>query len=840
MSTSAPEITSAGRLLFIVMFLALFTNSAWAQTAGSSKQLKEDGLTQRQVKLLVGLFFRDAKSGAALTKGSVRISLITNSKDQYVNGKAVQFFTPNLAEIGTLDISTGQPQKGSSSLPIPSGSVFFYLFYNKEYLVEIMAPGYVPQKFTMKTTLPQPVYDSLIKHSGEFNSILRNYRRYVDMIPCTGNCQDTTTAKSTVSYSGDSSRFNMIINRPVVVENSTEPNSHSYESQHTVSTETRAQAIGYSENTLQLSLLSPSPGASAYLFNRDTINLIDIYNMKEGPWIHFGSESGNSVYPVEAKYFKGNYRHDRREGPWVKFYPNGDTAAVLHFNKSSLSGEFSFFYSNGTIEQSGFWNSTQKSLNGIYREYYEDGVIHKQSQYDNSGSRTGTQSVYYPNGNTAVTATMQRDTLQGYVSYYLDNGVIFLQQLYEKGKLVGEQFLGGNAVLPQILNQAFIYLLIGNNSPVYVRIQNSLAELSRIDENYAQLLRERDDQLIAANLKLSEKDKVLWETRSELSRSELERELQSSEVLRQKIANWSMVTILILMLVLAFVLLRNNNRRKRAYRLLQIQKDEIHLQKKHIEEKSKDVADSIESAGRIQKALLTSRQFLEKNLRSHFIFFQPRDIVSGDFYWAQNKNGKFYLAICDSTGHGVPGAFMSLLNMTFLSQAVLQEGIQSPERILEYVRTRVVDALNPEGAMENSKEGMDAVLMTFDFETNELQIAGANNSVWIVRPDIDKNDVIEIKGDKQPIGYTENPKAFNLQKTIIKKGDMIYAFSDGYADQFGGEKGKKFKTVALKKLLSEISADSTSAQLDIIRSTHLNWKGNLEQVDDICVVGIRV
>lgn len=256
-----------------------------------------------------------------------------------------------------------------------------------------------------------------------------------------------------------------------------------------------------------------------------------------------------------------------------------------------------------------------------------------------------------------------------------------------------------------------------------------------------------------------------------------------------------------------------------------------------IHEKNREITDSIHSAKRIQHALLASDTLLKKQLPEYFVLYKPKDIVSGDFYWANVIDNKFVMITADCTGHGVPGAFMSLLNISYLNEAIIEKQIDSPEKILEYVRSQIINSLNPEGSEIESKDGMDAVLCIYDFKHLWLRFACANNPLWILR----KNELIKFKPDKMPVGmhYGEQ-KPFSINTVGLRKGDIVYTFTDGYADQFGGQKGKKFKYKALKEVLISIQNKSMEEQKEILNSTFENWKGNLEQVDDVLIIGVRV
>lgn len=263
---------------------------------------------------------------------------------------------------------------------------------------------------------------------------------------------------------------------------------------------------------------------------------------------------------------------------------------------------------------------------------------------------------------------------------------------------------------------------------------------------------------------------------------------------------------------------------------------EIEHQKKIIEEKQKEIVDSINYAKRIQYSLLAHKDFLEEELKEHFVFFHPKDIVSGDFYWAASTgsatNRKFYIAACDSTGHGVPGAFMSLLNIGYLNEAIKEKGIEKPNEVLNFVRQRLIDNISKEG----QKDGFDGILLCIDQQTKKLSYAAANNAPLIVR----KDEYEELDADRMPVGMGERKEEFKLYEINYEKGDVLYLYTDGYADQFGGPKGKKYKYRPLNEMLQKISVDNMDTQITALTGEFERWRGELEQVDDVLVIGIRL
>ncbi|HEU4716714.1 MAG TPA: tetratricopeptide repeat protein [Bacteroidia bacterium] len=282
-------------------------------------------------------------------------------------------------------------------------------------------------------------------------------------------------------------------------------------------------------------------------------------------------------------------------------------------------------------------------------------------------------------------------------------------------------------------------------------------------------------------------------------------------------------------------------REKEIYRLKNIDlasaNEQISKQKEQIEEKNKDITDSISYARRIQRALLAHEGDLRRNLPDYFILYLPKDIVSGDFYWAAETGNQFLLAACDCTGHGVPGAFMSLLNISFLNECVAEKNVPDPAGILGHVRSRLIRALRDEITGESARDGMDASIACFDFENRTFSFACANNPVWIIR----EGTLMEFAPDKMPVGQHDGEmRPFTSQHFDLEKGDVIYLFTDGYADQFGGPDGKKFKYRQMKDALLSLYGKPMPEQRDELEKTFTAWKGSLEQVDDVLVIGVRI
>jgi len=349
------------------------------------------------------------------------------------------------------------------------------------------------------------------------------------------------------------------------------------------------------------------------------------------------------------------------------------------------------------------------------------------------------------------------------------------------------------------------------------------------------------------NAKMVEYRKIenkIEENRAKIKRQELLMADQSNEISRQTLKIDKQTQVIIIIVSLGFISLvfllfaiRSNIQRKKANQLLFEQKKEVENQKQLVDEKQKEIVDSINYARRIQTALMAHDKLLSKHLPEHFVLFRPKDIVAGDFYWATPTPGGFMYITGDCTGHGVPGAFMSLLNISKLNETINQKNITRPDLVLNDIRNEITRALNPEDSTEESKDGMDAVLCKLDVRSMKLQYAAANNSFYVIR----NREIIVCKADKMHVGKAFNTAGlFTYYEMDLQKGDCIYTFSDGYSDQFGGPNRKRFKSVQLRELLLTISEKPMPEQRSILNEKFESWKGNIEQIDDVLVIGVRV
>jgi serine phosphatase RsbU (regulator of sigma subunit) len=394
----------------------------------------------------------------------------------------------------------------------------------------------------------------------------------------------------------------------------------------------------------------------------------------------------------------------------------------------------------------------------------------------------------------------------------LDNGLVFLQKGLEAGKMAQIPELTAN--INVALSDAYELKKDYKNALKYYKdwvvVKDSLYSLENIRK------------LTSSELKYQHEKEMLLVEQEQKKKEELAK----LENIKKNIVVASAMVIIILISVFAFMLSRR----------LRVNKMQKHL----IEEQNHEIKDSINYAKTIQNAFLGDQVLINSSFKDNFICFLPKDIVSGDFYWAITMKPEeeeikqkeyFFVAVCDCTGHGVPGAFMSLLIIGYLNEAIAQKRILEPEAVFNYVRGRLESNISSQ-----QKDGMDGVLLRLDRSTGEIVYAAAHNAPVIVSG----NGFQELPFDKMPVGRGERAESFKARTVFVKPGDMIYLYTDGFADQFGGPNGKKFKYRQLNETLVSISVKNCSEQSDLLRQKFDQWKGKLEQVDDVCVMGIRV
>tara|TARA_Y100000385_G_scaffold279744_1_gene329830 strand:- start:256 stop:1830 length:1575 start_codon:yes stop_codon:yes gene_type:complete len=311
------------------------------------------------------------------------------------------------------------------------------------------------------------------------------------------------------------------------------------------------------------------------------------------------------------------------------------------------------------------------------------------------------------------------------------------------------------------------------------------------------------------------------------------------EITKKKERNLFYITCSLFVFLILFVLvLRSWRKTKTQNKIIENQKNDIVSQKSKLEESHKEITDSINYAKNIQDALMTSKEYISEAIPESFVFFLPKDVVSGDYYWVYKySKHEVFFTVADCTGHGVPGAFMSMIGTSLLNENIVDYKIGNPSEVLANMRNKIIESLNDHTSKSNTKDGMDMALCKLNLKTRVLEYSGANNPLV----HISDGELNYVKGNSQPVGLSViDNKPFTNHQIKLKKGDMIYIYSDGYQDQFGGPKGKKYMVKRFKNFLKEMSKLTIDEQRVKVQEEFHDWKGKYDQVDDICVMGIRV
>jgi len=313
--------------------------------------------------------------------------------------------------------------------------------------------------------------------------------------------------------------------------------------------------------------------------------------------------------------------------------------------------------------------------------------------------------------------------------------------------------------------------------------------------------------------------------------------LLSEEAKQQKIVRNSFIFGFTLMVLLVLVVLRSFLQKRKANLILASQNEEIATQRDKINAQHTAITDSIVYAKRIQKGVLPPDAYIDEILPESFILFKPKDVVSGDFYWIRQINDYIVLAVADCTGHGVPGAIMSMLGISFLNEIVQKREITQANQVLNELRKQIKLALRQTGRKGEADDGMDIAMCVLDTKTKSLQYSGAFNPLYLIQ----NYELSEIKADKMPIGYYPNEKSdFSNHEIQLKKGDIFYLFSDGFRDQFGGKKGFKYRASNFQRILVENHNKPMIIQKEMLEDELKSWMNGYEQTDDIIVMGVRV
>jgi serine phosphatase RsbU (regulator of sigma subunit) len=333
--------------------------------------------------------------------------------------------------------------------------------------------------------------------------------------------------------------------------------------------------------------------------------------------------------------------------------------------------------------------------------------------------------------------------------------------------------------------------------------------------------------------------------RAEEEARELRRQEEKDRL--RKIIAWVSLGLILLTILLLFSIWqyrqknRTNRRLTQAYSELNQRNEELNEKNEIIETQNHEINDSIVYAQKIQHAVLPDIDELLKPFRSGFVLFEPKDQISGDFYWTSQLNDKLIVVTADCTGHGVPGGFMSMLGISFLNEIINEQHLLDPAHILEKMRDKVISALRQRGQQGEQKDGMDMTVCVFDLKNLTMRYACANHVIYLVRMTNGELQLTEHKGNRFPVGiFGDDLRLFDCYELGIQPGDRIYTFTDGYIDQFGGPKGKKFKHQQYKSILLSIQPHRMTEQRLLLHEAFRNWQGKNEQTDDVCMIGIEI
>lgn len=427
-------------------------------------------------------------------------------------------------------------------------------------------------------------------------------------------------------------------------------------------------------------------------------------------------------------------------------------------------------------------------------------------------------------GNTSLLASTQNQL----ADIYLKQGKL------NEGKASAEASLKlsrENKVINNIRESAHILALIYKAQNNYKASFDMLELFIKMKDS---VNNEENVKKIAAIEYSAKEESLKAEQRAKELSFKAEQEKKETELKRQKTIRYAFTIGFVLVLLLVGVVFRSLQQNKKKNKIIVAQKKEVEHQKELVEEKNKEITDSITYAKRLQDAILPPLRLVQTYFPNSFILYKPKDIIAGDFYWMEKLDETLFFAAADSTGHGVPGAMVSVVCSNALNRALKEFKLQEPGKILDKTRELVLETF--EKSEGDVKDGMDISLISINTKTKTVLWSGANNPLWY----ISDSQIHEIKATKQPIGKTENPQPFTTHQISVSEGTIFYLITDGYADQFGGPKGKKYKYKNLQEQLLKICDKSLEEQGLYLNSEFEHWRGQLDQIDDVTIIGFKI
>lgn len=610
-------------------------------------------------------------------------------------------------------------------------------------------------------------------------------------------------------------------------------------------------------------------------------------------------KSTSTVYQCIANYYKmhgdlNKYINNANYSAYFKLQEGAyEESAIILFENLKLAEEkqlnyvipetymflgFNIRFSNKEKAMEYFLQCIEKTNDTLSRDYHVS-LNEVGNLYSNNGNTENALAYQYK---ALRIRTFNNDSIYIAYSYHdialtyfamgnYDKAIEFTLKSLEvfeyKSNLIGiisansnlvNQYFKKNDIktAKSYLNQSLQLAEKMDNNYAYSIAYNTAYEFYKQTEDYEKALNYLElSKIIEDQIKTKTIDKQIEELHIlyEIETKEKQINLQETIIEKKNLQRNIFIIFFLFTILIALLILRNYYIKKKTNQLIseknQIlemanheiaeQHKEVVKQNEIIKDQNKHITDSIEYAKFIQKAMLTGDDLMRQYLNEYFVIFKPKDIVSGDFYWAKAEDNKLLFAAVDCTGHGVPGAFMSILGMTFLNEITISSKELKTNVLLDKLREKVKEALHQEDSKHQSTDGMDMAIIIIDFELRELEFSGANLPVYIASSY--KNEILtELKPDFMPIGIYAIEKPFNSTKTKLNKNDAIYLFSDGYIDQFSEVDRKKFMSTQLKQLITEIHHKPMSEQSEIFEQRFNEHKGNHQQIDDVMLIGIRV
>lgn len=775
--------------------LILFLFALRLYTLGSNKNSYE----LKQGNVAINITVLSIVDSSLIPSAQLDIYYHSNSNERFLkDGTLNKDYVPACEFITTI-------------FPDKYGAVNLTLKSNQNYKVTFKAANKIPQSFFIDTrNIPS-------------NKRI-NYASIFYMKSCEQDtCYEDSTYYRIVGYSAEIERLK---SRDVASYAGIEALKHKATIDFTDLAKTTQASLdetaeGGSNNLIVL------PDKIGWVQGSDTFNIIDNRLQRQSKWRLFSSFKALISNRTDTSYFEGNYANDAKEGKWLVKTSKGKNRLSLLFKNGRFDEQVEVFDASEKLNIRANFDTLRNHFVGDITTYYQDGSKQLQLHVNDSAKKEGTQLAYYSSGSLAVVSTYKNNVRDGVTLLYTTNGNLGAKQTYKEGKLVEDKKFVEAAEMKEATQ---LLAQIDNDfSKTEAEVARAIRNLKMSEEEYISTISAQYNALKTAKNELENQQQLMLKTQQELDIEKLNGALNQEALIKTKIISIASIVAFLLSAMLLFVAAKRAKERKATNELLTHKNQQI-------TEKSKELLDSITYAKRLQDAVLPSQQMVQGLFEESFLFFKPKDIVSGDFYWAEETADFKYMAIADSTGHGVPGAMVSMICHTALTRSLIEFKQVTPGEILNKTAELVTETFNKSAEVE-VKDGMDISLVCWDKVNKQLTWAGANNGIYWVK----NNEVQEIKGDKQSIGL--NLKAPNFTTHILQhqpNGTTFYMTTDGIIDQFGGEKGKKFKSVNFKKELLAHHAKPIAQQASIFPKVFAEWKGDYDQVDDVSLFAFRV